>query len=151
MSFFGTMMGNLAARAVLPLLALGGYGAYKVGALDEIEIPGIAKGPSHYEMQARITDVSNSCRLRFRQDGKLRQTEALDCQRAVSMLKQPTFANYSIHKSESVTYTYYSMDGTETLVGTMTGNSDANGRPYRRNDVINIRVSTKDPSNSEVI
>lgn len=151
MSFFGTMMGNLAARAVLPLVAVGGYGAYKTGALDGMNIPGIAGSPSHYEMQARIVDVSNSCRLRFRQDGKLRQTEALNCNRAVSMLKQPNFANYSLHKSEEVTYSYYSMDGTQTLVGKLNSGYDANGRAYQRNDVINIRVSTRDPSDSEVI
>lgn len=151
MSFFGTMMGNLAARAVLPLVAVGGYGAYKTGALEGVDIPGMAKGPSHYEMQARITNVSNSCRLRFRTDGKLRQTEALDCNRAVSMLKQPDFADYTLYKSEEVTYSYYSMDGTQTLVGTLNGSRDARGRPYQRNDVINIRVSTKNPSDSEVI
>ena len=151
MSFMGSMLGSIAGRAVLPVVGVAGIGAYNSGAMDGMSIPGMAASPSHYEMQARVTSVEHACRLRFREDGKLRQTEALDCTRAVSMLKQPNFAGYALHKSEQVTYVYYSMDGQSTMTGTLQGAQKANGRAYQRNDVINIRVDSKDHSKSQVI
>ncbi len=151
MSFLGSMVGTMMGRLVLPAAAVGGVGAYKTGALDGMSIPGLASAPAHYEMQARVTRVDNTCHLRFRSNGTLQQTEALDCHRAVEMLKTPDFSGYTLHKSERITYSYYAMDGNSTLNGTLNSGRDANGRPYRRNDVINIRVSSKNPSKSEVI
>jgi len=151
MSFFGSMMGSMAGRAAVPVMGAASFGAYQSGALDGMNIPGMAKPPSHYEMQARITDVSEACRLRYRVEGKLRQTEALDCYRAVEMLKRPQFIGSTLHKSERVTYSYYSMDGQSTLQGTLPSSKDRNGRLFRKNDVINIRIDAKDPSKSEVI
>lgn len=151
MSFFGSMMGSLAGRAAAPLMGVAGLGAYKSGMLEGLPIPGMAQAPSHYEMQARITDVEQACRLRYRVDGKLRQTQPVQCHRAVEMLKKPEFIGYTVHKSERVTYTYYSMDGKSTLTGTLSNAKNARGGLYRKNDVINIRVDTKDPSKSEVI
>lgn len=151
MSFMGSMLGTLVGRLFLPAAAVGGVGAYKMGALDGMAIPGMATAPSHYQMQARVTSIDNSCRLRFRTDGKLRQTEAMSCSHAIGMLKKPEFANYTLHKSEQVTYSYYSMDGKSTLTGTLSSGRDANGRPYQRNDVINIRVDSGDQSKSQVI
>ena len=132
MSFLGSMLGSLAGRAALPVMGAASYGAYQSGALDGIDIPGMAKAPSHYEMQARIVDVQEACRLRYRTEGKLRQTEPVDCYRAIEMLKRPQFLGSTIHKSERVTYAYYSMDGQSTLKGTLTSVKDGNGRPYRK-------------------
>lgn len=151
MSFMGTMLGSIAGRAAIPLIAAGGFGAYKSGAMNGLPIPGMAPAPSHFEMQARITNVKNACHLRYRANGKLRQTEALECDRAVSMLQKPDFAGYSLHKAEQVTYSYFSMDGTSTLHGTINRGHDANGRRYRKNDVITIRVDSSDHSKSKVI
>jgi len=151
MSLMGSMVGTMMGRLVMPAAAVGSVGAYKTGALDGMSIPGMASAPSHYEMQARVSSVDQTCHLRFREKGQLRQTEALDCTRAVDLLRQPKFVGYSLHKSELVTYHYYSMDGRSTLSGTLTSARDAAGRPYRRNDVINIRVSSSNPAQSEVI
>lgn len=151
MSFLGSMVGSMAGRAAVPLVGAASFGVYKSGALEGMNIPGLAKPPSHFEMQARVVSVEERCRLRYRVDGKLRQTEPLDCYRAVEMLKRPAFKGSTIHKSEQVIYTYFSMDGKETLTGTLPAVKDARGRLYRTNDVINIRVDAKDPSISEVI
>jgi len=151
MSFFGSMLGSLAGRAIVPLVAAAGFGAYKSGALDSMSIPGATAAPPYYEMQARITAVENACHLQYRSDGKLRQTKALDCDRATAMLRNPDFAHYTLKKSERIKYSYFSMDGRSTLVGTLDKIRASNGQLYRVNDVITIRVDAKNHSNSTVI
>ena len=151
MSFMGTMLGSIAGRAALPLMGVAGFGAYKSGALDGMPIPGVTGSHSHFEMQARVTKVEQHCNLRFREDGKLRQTEKLDCLRAVDLLKKPEFVGYTIHKSDRVIYSYYAPDGQSTLTGVLHPKNTPSGRSYQKNDVINIRISAKDPSKSEVI
>lgn len=151
MSFFGSMMGSLIGRAALPVVGIAGIGAYNSGYLNDLPIPGKTAAPSHFEMQARIIDVERACRLRYTTGGKLRQTEALDCTRAVEMLKRPDFVGYTVHKSERVTYSYYTPSGQSTLTGTLPRAKDASGRAYRKNDVITIRIDAKDPTKSEVI
>jgi len=151
MSFMGTMLGSIAGRAALPLMGAAGFGAYKSGALEGMNIPGMPSAPSHYEMQARIVNVEHTCNLRFRVDGKLRQTETMNCARAVDLMKRPDFIGYTLHKSERVTYSYYAPDGQSTLTGTLRSAKSSTGEQYRTNDVINIRISASDPSQSEVI
>ncbi len=151
MSFMGSMLGSIVGRAAVPVVGVAGLGAYNSGALEGMNIPGLPSGPSHYEMQARVINIDESCNLRFRVDGKLRQTEAMDCLRAVDLLKRPEFVGYTVHKAERVTYSYYAMDGKSTLVGTIRNVRDASGRRYQKNDVIDIRINARDPSKSEVI
>lgn len=151
MSFFRSMLGGIAGRSVLPLMGVAGIGAYKSGTLSDMSFPGTVAVPSHYEMQARVTDVDYACRLRIRTDGKLRQTEVLQCDQAIDMLGKPSFAGFTLHKTERVQYSYYSMDGKSTLIGTLDHGHDGTGRSYRQNDVINIRVDSSDHSSSEVI
>lgn len=151
MSFMGSMMGSIAGRAAVPMMGAASFGAYKSGALEGMNIPGMPAAPTHYEMQARVTNIDQSCALRIRVDGRLRQTEAVDCSRAVDLLKRPEFVGYSVHKVNRVTYSYYAPDGQSTLIGTLHSATDAAGRRYQKNDVINIRISAHDPSKSEVI
>jgi len=151
MSFMGSMLGSIAGRAAVPLMGAASFGAYKSGALEGVNIPGMAASPSHFEMQARVTSVEQACNLRFRVDEKLRQTEEMDCYRAVDLLKRPDFVGYTVHKSERVTYSYYSPDGQSTLTGTLRSSKSKSGRRYQKNDVIKIRISSRDPSQSEVI
>ena len=151
MSFMGSMMGSIVGRAAVPLMGAASFGAYKSGALEGIPLPGVAAAPSHYEMQARITNVEQMCNLRVRVEGKLRQTDAVDCSRAVSLLQRPEFVGYEIHKSDRVVYSYYAPDGQSTMTGVLKSATDRAGRRYQKNDVINIRINARDPSKSEVI
>ena len=151
MSFFGSLLGGIAGRTVLPLMGVAGIGAYNSGALNKMPTSEMFSAPSHYEMQARITNIEHTCHLRSRVDGKLRQTEALGCSQAVDMLARPSFAGYTLYKNERIQYSYYSMDGQSTLVGTVKNGHGKTGRTYRLNDVINIRVDSDDHSSSEAI
>lgn len=151
MSFMGTMLGSIAGRAAVPLMGAASFGAYKSGALEGMNIPGMAGTPSHFEMQARVTKVEQACNLRFRVDGKLRQTEELDCVRAVDLLTRPEFVGYTVFKSERVTYSYYAPNGQMTLTGTLPSATAPSGRRYQKNDIINIKVDSRDPAQSTVI
>jgi hypothetical protein len=150
MSFLGSMMGGLAGRAAVPLVGVAGLGAYKSGSLEQFGLPAMS-APAHFEMQARVTSVEEACRLRYRDDGKLRQTKALPCHRAVALLRQADFVGYTIHKSVETKYTYYALDGKSTYTGVLVAEPGPVGPNYRKNDVINIRIDAKDPTRSEVI
>lgn len=150
MSFLGSMMGGIAGRAAVPLVGIAGIGAYKSGTLEQYGLPTMG-APSHFEMQARVTSVEEACRLRYREAGKLRQTGAMPCNRAVDLLRKPEFVGYTIHKSIETRYAYYTLDGNSTHTGTLNSGADARGRPFQKNDVIEIRVDAKDPTRSEVI
>ena len=152
MSFIGSFFGGMAARAAVPMVALGGAGAYKSGALDNLPIGQmLGTAPSHYEMDARIVSVSTDCRLLGRVNGSLRRTQAMRCSEAVSLLKTPAFVGYEVTPSEYVEYIYYAPDGQNTLRGSISRSRDAQGRAYRKGGVVKIRVDAKDPQRSEVI
>lgn len=151
MSFMGTLMGNLAARMAFPLMAAGGFAAYKGGAFEGMDLPIGPSSPSHYEMSARIVSIESACQLEFMSDGKVQRTQPMACPQAVNALKNPSFRGYQIIPTERATYIYYAPDGESTLKGYVEGTTDAQGRPYKRGDVIQIRVDPKYPAESEVI
>lgn len=152
MSFMGSFFGGMAARAAVPMVALGGAGAYKSGALDNLPIGQmLGTAPSHFEMDARIVSVSTGCRLLGRVNGTLQRTEAMNCTEAVNLLKTPAFIGYEVRPSEHVEYIYYTPDGQATLRGTISSATDSQGRAYRKGGVVKIRVDASDPKQSQVI
>lgn len=151
MSFLGSFIGSLAGRAAVPVVAAAGFGAYKGGAFDSLPLPIPGAGPSHFEMEARITGVERVCRLTFRQEGKLRRTQPMPCAQAVETLRDPVFRNYQLSVTREVTYVYYQPDGAGTFTGRLAVSEGGEARAYRINQIIPIRVDAKNPRDSEVI
>ena len=150
MSFIGSFMGGMAARAAVPVVAAAGFGAYQGGAFETLPISLPGTGPSHYDMSARIVGIERVCRLTFRKDGQLNRTSPMDCRQAVQALTQPVFRNYQLQSTLEIDYRYYAPDGEQTLLDSVSL-PDAGNVPYRVNDVIQIRVNAKNPRDTKVI
>ena len=102
--------------------------------------------PAYFTQQARISEVAPICRLSVQRNGKLSQTQPLDCTRARMALSDPQFDGYELKKTHRATYIYYAMDGVNVHTGTIV-------LDRRRNigDVIDIRVDRLDPRKSTPI
>ena len=150
MSFFGSMMGGMVGRALMPLTAAAGFGAYKTGAVDPATLFGPV-APAAFEMEARVVSVERSCRLRLKQDGRLRQTQAMPCTDAAALARTGDFSGWHVVTSDAVSYIYYAPDGRTTLQGRFNDIGERHGRTYRAGSVIGISVDAKDPTKSKVL
>ena len=105
--------------------------------------------PEYFVQQARISEITMTCRLTVQENGRLSRTQPLDCARARAALHDPKFAGYTMQKKLMATYIYYAMDGIDVREGqaALTGWD----RTRRVGDVIDIRVNSRDPRQSTPI